>query len=76
VPRYFFNVHDGKDLPDDRGTELANREEARQQAIVSAGEMVRETTRKYLRGDVWEMHVTDELGATVCMLRSSAEDCD
>jgi hypothetical protein len=76
MPRYFFNVHDGKDLPDDRGVELADRDEAHRQAIVTAGEMLRETDRKFLAGDVWEMHVTDEAGATVCRLRFSAEDCD
>ena len=32
--------------------------------------------REFLVGDVWEMHVTDEAGKTVCRLRFSAEDCD
>jgi hypothetical protein len=76
MARYFFNVHDGKDLPDDRGTELADRDEAHRQAIVTAGEILRESGRKFLRGHAWEMHVTDEAGATVCRLRFSAEDCD
>jgi hypothetical protein len=76
MPRYFFNFHDGKDLPDDRGVELADRDAAHREAIVTAGEMLKETDRKFLAGDVWEMHVTDEAGATVCRLRFSAEDCD
>jgi hypothetical protein len=38
--------------------------------------MLREMNREFLAGDVWEMHVTDEAGATVCRLRFSAEDCD
>jgi hypothetical protein len=38
--------------------------------------MLRERGRKFLRGDVWEMHVTDEAGKTVCRLKFSAEDCD
>jgi hypothetical protein len=76
MPRYFFNVHDGKDLPDDRGVDLADRDAAHREAIVTAGEMLKETGRKFLRGDVWEMQVTDEAGATVCRLRFSAEDCD
>ena len=57
MPRYFFNVCDGQDLPDDSGTELADRNAAHRQAI-------------------WEMHVTDEAGQTVCRLNFSAEDCD
>ena len=69
-------MHDGKDLPDTEGVELADRDEAHQQAIVAAGEMLKETDRTFLQGDVWEMHVTDEAGRTVCLLRFSAEDCD
>jgi hypothetical protein len=76
MPRYFFNVHDGKDLPDDEGIELPGRNEAHRQAIITAGEMLRESDRKFLAGDIWEMHVTDARGTTVCRLRFSAEDCD
>jgi hypothetical protein len=75
MPGYFFNVHDGRDLPDDQGVQLPDRDEAHRQAIVTAGEMLRESDRKFLAGDVWEMRVTDEAGATVCRLRFSAEDC-
>jgi hypothetical protein len=76
MPRYFFSVHDGKDLPDSEGIELPSRNEAHRQAITTAGEMLREIDREFLGGDVWEMHVTDEAGKTVCRLRFSAEDCD
>jgi hypothetical protein len=76
MARYFFNVHDGKHLPDDQGVELADRDEAHRQAIVTTGEILRESGRKFLRGDIGEMHVTDESGATVCRLRFSADDCD
>jgi hypothetical protein len=76
MPRYFFNVHDGKDLPDSEGIELPGRNEAHRQAVITAGEMLRESDRQFLAGDVWEMHVTDDRGATVCRLRFSAEDCN
>ena len=65
-----------KDLPDHYGTELRDREAAHKEAVFAAGEMLKETGREFLRDDVWEMHVTDEAGATVCRLRFSAEDCD
>jgi hypothetical protein len=45
--RYFFNVHDGKDLPDDRGTDLADRDAAHRQAIVAAGEMLKESSKSF-----------------------------
>jgi hypothetical protein len=76
MPRYFFNVHDSKELPDAEGTELPGRNEAHRQAIITAGEMLREGDREFLANDVWEMHVTDDKGATVCRLRFSAEDFD
>jgi hypothetical protein len=76
MPRYFFNVHDGKDLPDTHGIELADREAAHREAVVAAGDMLKETGREFLRDDVWEMHVTDETGKTVCRLKFSAKDCD
>jgi len=76
VPRYFFNVHDGKDLPDTEGVELPNRDAAHREAFHTAGEMLKAADRTFLKGDVWEMHVTDEVGKTVCRLRFSAEDCD
>jgi hypothetical protein len=71
-----FQGHDGTGLRDDRGTELADRDAAHAAAIVAAGEMLKETGREFLRGHVWEMHVTDEAKETVCRLKFSAEDCD
>jgi hypothetical protein len=76
MPGYFFNVHDERDLRDEEGIELAGRDEAHRRAIVTAGEMLRESGRQFLAGDVWEMHVTDDRGATVCRLKFSAEDCE
>jgi hypothetical protein len=75
MPRYFFNVHDGRDLPDTDGIELAGRDAAHKEAFRAAGEMLKAADRKFLRDDVWEMHVTDDAGATVCRLKFSAEDC-
>jgi Domain of unknown function (DUF6894) len=76
MPRYFFDVRDGQDIPDVEGVELADRDAAHREAFHTAGEMLKEADRKFLQGDVWEMHVTDEAGKTVCRLRFSAEDCD
>jgi hypothetical protein len=42
-------VYDGRDLPDDAGIELANRDEAHRQAIVTAGEILRESGRRSSR---------------------------
>jgi hypothetical protein len=68
--RYFFNVRDGANLIDKEGTVLSDVAEAREQAVVAAGEAIRDMGSKFWAGEVWEMNVTDESGATVCALTS------
>jgi hypothetical protein len=41
MPRYFFNVHHGKDIEDTEGTVLLNEAHAREQAVSTAAEMIR-----------------------------------
>jgi hypothetical protein len=73
MPRYFFNVVDGREFPDPEGTELAGPEEAREQAVISAGAMLKEHGREFWNHGEWRMVVVDESGATVCALRFEAE---
>jgi hypothetical protein len=73
MPRYFFNIQDGKDFPDDEGSELAGPEEAREHAIVVAGAMLKDHGRHFWNHGEWRMLVLDESGATVCSLRFAAE---
>jgi hypothetical protein len=74
LPRYFFNIVDGKDVHDTEGTELAGLAEARDQAIAAAGEMIRHDGHSVWDGSSWLMNVTDETGAAVFTLRFSADD--
>jgi hypothetical protein len=73
MPRYFFNVRDGVNLIDNEGTVLSDVEEAREQAVVAAGEAIKDMGCKFWAGEVWEMNVTDESGATVCALTFTAK---
>jgi hypothetical protein len=74
VPRYFFHIQDGKDIPDREGIVLAGLAEARNQAIVAAGEMIRSDGHTVWNGSAWRMDVTDEAGNSVFTLRFSADD--
>ena len=74
MPRYFFNIQDGKDILDTEGTELAGVAEARDQAIAAAGEMIRSNGHTVWNGSEWRMDVTDETGNSVFTLRFSADD--
>ena len=71
MPRYLFNVQDGQHLPDHEGTVLADDEAARVTAVYSSGEMLRSHAERFWADRDWQMHVTDEQGATVCHLRFS-----
>ena len=73
MPRYFFHVHDSISIPDDEGVELRDADDARNQAVVAAGEALRDAGRKFWNSGEWTMHVVDEAGETVCRLRFSAE---
>ena len=73
LPRFFFNVSDGADLLDDEGIVLPNVAAARSQAMITAGELLRERGRRFWTGVDWRMTVRDEAGATVCSLRFMAE---
>jgi hypothetical protein len=74
MPRYFFSVHDGVDVPDVDGTVLASLDEAREQAVIAAGEAIKDLGQTFWEGDhQWQMQVTDESGATLCLLNFSAQ---
>ena len=69
MPRYFFHVQDGRDMPDDEGTVLADGAAARVMAVTTAGELIRDHARAFWTHGDWQMQVVDEQGATVCELR-------
>ena len=73
VPRYFFHIHDSVDFIDQEGTEFPGLEEARGEAVVTAGEILREVDRKFWNRPEWRMWVTDDAGETVCAIKFSGE---
>ena len=73
MPRYFFHVADGADLPDHEGTILADVATARAEAITTAGALLKDRGAMFWGAGEWRMTVVDETGDTVCLLRFSAE---
>jgi hypothetical protein len=73
VPRYFFNFRNGKELLDDEGVEFASAADARAEAVGAAGESLKDAGGRFWEAAEWRMWVTDEVGATVCSLRCSAD---
>lgn len=73
MPRYFFHVHDGRDIPDTEGSEISSLDRVRYEAVRTAGELLREGGRSDLwSGEQWKMVVTDENGLEVLTLTFSA----
>ena len=70
--RYFFNVHDGRNIPDDEGCELQDVDAARNLALRACGEMIRDGGPEFWSRDDWRMVVSDEAGSEVLVLRFSA----
>jgi hypothetical protein len=58
---------------DNEGIELSGSYEARAEAVVAAGEMLRGVGGRFWNSREWRPWVTDETGYTVCALRFSAE---
>ena len=60
-------------MPDEDGVEFASPDEARAEAVVAAGEALKDTGRRFWGHPEWLMVVQDESGEVVCRLRFSAE---
>jgi hypothetical protein len=72
MPRFFFHVIDGQDLPDGIGTELPDMAAVRREALNTSGQMLRDGGDEFWSGEDWRMHVVDETGQEVLTLRFSA----
>lgn len=73
MSRFFFNVHDGRAYPDLQGTELADFDAARLEAIRFAGALLSGQPEAFWRAEPWEMEVCDDYGLLLFKLRFSAE---
>ncbi len=68
MPLFTFSIEDGRDVPDRVSLPLDGPERARAEAVVAAGEMLRDADGAFWDAPEWRLHVTDEEGATVSVL--------
>lgn len=71
MPRYYFHVIDGRDIPDDHGTELPDDVAAKAEARSAAGDLIRDIGPTLWDHDTWQMNVVDEIGRRVLTLNCS-----
>lgn len=74
MPRYFFNVEDGTNIPDETGIELPDLAAVRREAVRFSGALLVETKVDFWNGGRWIMRVQDEAGRDVLSLQFIAGD--
>ncbi|MFB0492337.1 hypothetical protein ABIE45_004923 [Methylobacterium sp. OAE515] len=62
MPRFHFHVHDGYSALDIEGTELADWQAARLEAIRLAGDILKHDAHRIALGEDWRIEVTDGAG--------------
>jgi hypothetical protein len=66
MPRYYFHVRDGAELiRDEEGTELADPEAARAEALASARDLALDEIRSQHRVDGRQIEIASEFGDTI-----------
>jgi hypothetical protein len=61
MPRYYFNLKDGRLLLDDEGVEIADLDGAHKAAVTYSGEVLRDGASGSLwSGAPWRLWVTDQ----------------
>lgn len=68
MPRYFYNIQGDSLPPNSDGVLLDGPEEARSQAVLMAGDMLKDTHGTFWGGPEWCVEVTDDTCQTVCVL--------
>ena len=53
MPRYFFDVQDGQNIPDETGTELPSLEAARAESVSFAGRLLADLGGKFWDSGEW-----------------------
>lgn len=74
MPRYFFNVRDGRDYPDLRGGEFEDLDAARVEAVRFVGQLLVDRAADFWAGHEWLLEVADEKGLILFVLIFTAID--
>lgn len=73
MPRYFFDIKDGRDIPDLEGSEHADLNAARLEAVRYSGEVLREMPEQFWHAEEWKMTVLDAKRAPIFLLTFCAK---
>lgn len=76
MARFYFDVHDGEELPDLHGFELPDHAAARREAERLARELLREMPDRFAAGESWTIAVSNQVGALLFTLMIHLRQCD
>ena len=62
MPRYLFQIHDGRETPDIEGLDLPDIEAARIEAVHLAGDLLQQCAARFTPGTDWRVSVMDPTG--------------
>ena len=74
MPRYYFHVVNGEFVPDREGLECSTLDEAKKQAVIIAGGMLKDQALKVWKTRHYYMFVADEQNQTCLKLAFDVED--
>lgn len=74
MPRYFFDVRDGRQYPDDEGTELADLQSARVEAAGLAARLLGDHPAQFWNDGEWTIEVRDGHDQVVLTIQFTARD--
>lgn len=74
MPRYYFDIRDGQDFPDEDGTELPDLDAARVEAVRYSAEVLKEMPERFWNCHEWKMTVSDANRHKLFVLRFQASN--
>ena len=74
MPRYFFDIVDGEDLPDLLGSEWPDIQAARIEAVRYSAEVLKEMPERFWNSEAWTMTVSTAEKTPQFTLRFFAEN--
>ncbi|RYG89568.1 MAG: hypothetical protein EON59_01465 [Alphaproteobacteria bacterium] len=73
MPKYYFDIKDGQDFPDDNGSEWADLAAARMEAVRYSAEVLKEMPDRFWNCELWTMTVSDAGRTPLFTLKFIAE---
>jgi hypothetical protein len=73
MPKYFFNVSYGDQVPDTVGEEFSNHHDAWCEAVDMAGQNLRDIDGQFQIDREWRLEVTDEFLTPLFVIHVNAE---